>query len=809
MAPPRSLGGGGSLLPLAALVSLCSSLVGRGVASPSSGEGGTLRGSVANVDEKVNGPPNRELADAGEPRYTWNGCKCKPSWKLDTVGSCEHSCCNVDNDEFGEWCLIEDMTCEDSDWGYCKPVGAQPTTCQDSPPNWVDAESDSCRDYAFFDWCTKSSEVGRGWNKTWGSLMDFANQGHTAFTACCECGGGTDVTNKCTDKNSWKDSDGDSCETYGKASWCNHMGGYGIGWHQEWGTFADTSSNGMSAVNACCACGGGDNPEKPAQAAQGAKVAEVDGGLLPMTLLGCECQKGWQDVITGKFCNDHCCNPDNDPNGAWCYVKDNNCEDADWGYCREKPPQDKPCVNSPAAWVDAYGYDCDDYQEKNFCTAAGGVGTGWKSAWGTFDMYFHDGHTALTACCACGGGGAREDMEDFNRNCQDKIGWNDTDGDSCATYADDEWCTPTGGYGPGWHEEWGSFADHGKELSAPQACCACGGGSAAKFQGNPHAQGLTRSPARAPSPPPASGPPPSTPKRQTWNGCDCKKSWSFAELSCDHSCCNPDQDEFGNWCAVEDTTCEQADWGYCMPAEGNTEHDHGSCTDIEGWTDLEADNCWNYENQKWCKNDGTAGSGWDQAWGTLDDYFHDGHSSLTACCVCGGGKRGAGDDDDDDRDEDVGDKKEKEEAEAEVCVDVPGWKDPEGDGCAAYEKSRWCTASGGFGIGWHEEWGSFRGEVPAPKACCYCGGGSTGGYSWAKLLAASAAAARGPQGTTPGKRSASFGGAAVAVVLGVLAVGSAAGIGGYVLYKRSKEENDDDDGAGGVGARRIGRAEDY
>jgi len=48
---------------------------------------------------------------------------------------------------------------------------------------------------------------------------------------------------------------------------------------------------------------------------------------------------------------------------------------------------------------------------------------------------------------------------------------------SCADYVAQSWCTPEGGYGPGWDAKWGSFADWGGDgVSAAEACCGCGGG---------------------------------------------------------------------------------------------------------------------------------------------------------------------------------------------------------------------------------------------------------------------------------------------------------------------------------------------
>lgn len=42
-------------------------------------------------------------------------------------------------------------------------------------------------------------------------------------------------------------------------------------------------------------------------------------------------------------------------------------------------------------------------QDLRFCTIDGGAGPTWKSRWGTFDDYGHNGFSAAEVCCACGG----------------------------------------------------------------------------------------------------------------------------------------------------------------------------------------------------------------------------------------------------------------------------------------------------------------------------------------------------------------------------------------------------------------------
>lgn len=65
-----------------------------------------------------------------------------------------------------------------------------------------------------------------------------------------------------------------------------------------------------------------------------------------------------------------------------------------------------------------------------------------------------------------------------------------------------------------------------------------------------------------------------------------------------------------------------------------------------------------------------------------------------------------------------------------ACNDSPGeWRSKSGSTCSDYVSQQWCTASGGYGVGWDlEQNGTFadfaRDGVSAHRACCGCGGGS-------------------------------------------------------------------------------------
>jgi len=52
-----------------------------------------------------------------------------------------------------------------------------------------------------------------------------------------------------------------------------------------------------------------------------------------MTKEGCVCHKEWTHSMSGVTVSDYCGTPDNDPNGEWCFVVDQACQNRNWGYC--------------------------------------------------------------------------------------------------------------------------------------------------------------------------------------------------------------------------------------------------------------------------------------------------------------------------------------------------------------------------------------------------------------------------------------------------------------------------------------------
>jgi hypothetical protein len=55
----------------------------------------------------------------------------------------------------------------------------------------------------------------------------------------------------------WKSSNGVSCEQYSSHGFCTEDGEPGPNWKKDFGKFEDWAHHGVSADEACCACGGG------------------------------------------------------------------------------------------------------------------------------------------------------------------------------------------------------------------------------------------------------------------------------------------------------------------------------------------------------------------------------------------------------------------------------------------------------------------------------------------------------------------------------------------------------------------------
>eukprot|EP00440_Ansanella_granifera_P007873 gb/GFBE01008516.1/.p1 GENE.gb/GFBE01008516.1/~~gb/GFBE01008516.1/.p1 ORF type:complete len:1889 (+),score=317.46 gb/GFBE01008516.1/:1-5667(+) len=93
------------------------------------------------------------------------------------------------------------------------------------------------------------------------------------------------------------------------------------------------------------------------------------------------------------------------------------------------------CRDEPSDWKDTYGDSCVTYSTNQWCTSSGGYGPGWMPAlWGSFQDYARNGHSAVTACCVCGGG-VNIGQPAVNESCHDPTDV-DTDADGVPDCSD-------------------------------------------------------------------------------------------------------------------------------------------------------------------------------------------------------------------------------------------------------------------------------------------------------------------------------------------------------------------------------------
>lgn len=63
-------------------------------------------------------------------------------------------------------------------------------------------------------------------------------------------------------------------------------------------------------------------------------------------------------------------------------------------------------------------------------------------------------------------------------SCQDVANWQPENEGPCDEWVSSNYCTPGGGYGTGWNNDWGEFDLYKSQgLTVAEACCECGGGT--------------------------------------------------------------------------------------------------------------------------------------------------------------------------------------------------------------------------------------------------------------------------------------------------------------------------------------------
>jgi len=91
----------------------------------------------------------------------------------------------------------------------------------------------------------------------------------------------------CADVRGWVAADFSTCDDFASASWCTADGRVGSGWNVARGEIDDFALLGVSAFEACCACGGGrlqkvgGNEQRTRRQAESVEIVGTAGVLTP------------------------------------------------------------------------------------------------------------------------------------------------------------------------------------------------------------------------------------------------------------------------------------------------------------------------------------------------------------------------------------------------------------------------------------------------------------------------------------------------------------------------------------------------
>jgi hypothetical protein len=218
-------------------------------------------------------------------------------------------------------------------------------------------------------------------------------------------GCGVDPMTCATAPADWVSAGMSTCADYGNNNYCTHEGGYGAGWQPTFASFDIWSRNGVTALQACCACGGG--------------VASFFPDYVPPVDDTCDDKPGWvssanttcNDFVAAGLCASGGYGPNWNislPGRTWDDLANNETGFTANDACCACGGGVQQCKDS-VGWSSPLG-DCEAFEVNAWCQADGdNYGPNWSADFGTFDSTQAmglDGTQAREACCACGGGTA-------------------------------------------------------------------------------------------------------------------------------------------------------------------------------------------------------------------------------------------------------------------------------------------------------------------------------------------------------------------------------------------------------------------
>ncbi|CAE6935347.1 unnamed protein product [Symbiodinium sp. KB8] len=268
------------------------------------------------------------------------------------------------------------------------------------------------------------------------------------------------------------------------------------------------------------------------------------------------------------------------------------------------------CSDVPL-WKDSEGYNCSQYQSGRWCTSDGNLGTGWQARWNVMETYWHDGYTAISACCACGGGqvshinGLWQVMRGpctIEEECilSPNYPGNYSDNERCTILVNSTLAKPLKTIH--WDVEyWFDYLHI----------------SGTFYSGRNDPQGVV----------PAGS--------IQWSADEDTHGTGWKLCASDEALTTTTA---GVAEITEAATTSEPSTSSSTSPEPSVPAEPTTCRDVEGWTDLSDYPCADYVEHGWCTSTGAKGPNWADAWGEFDDYWRNGYAAPQACCACGGGQ---------------------------------------------------------------------------------------------------------------------------------------------------------------------------
>ncbi|CAJ1414464.1 unnamed protein product [Effrenium voratum] len=261
---------------------------------------------------------------------------------------------------------------------------------------------------------------------------------------------------------------------------------------------------------------------------------------------GCLCRESW--TYEGSVCEEWCCNPDGDSGGPWCFVENSTCEGYVWGYCSEVTSTTSRTTATSTSGTNTTSTTATITSTTVTFTTSATSTTTIATATSTSTRSVTSSVTATTSSTSGSSTSISSTASATSTTgATSTLSATDTMATSTSVSANASMSTTTS------TTCFATSTSTGTNRSEVTTATATTSFYISTTSTNSIST-TTRILATSPQ------------SMYTVGGCLCRESWSYLGKECTSSCCNPDDDPFGEWCMVEGRACSGKTRGYCYPS---------------------------------------------------------------------------------------------------------------------------------------------------------------------------------------------------------------------------------------------------